>query len=236
MFRHQQSWIRSEKKKGDAFSDLRCFPRWADLHQTCSWWSAWGTGTGRTGRRCSPCRGGGGASAWGLEQWAWRRRCHSTPAGCLWIEAWGGCEPVGLGYVLVGRWKRKKEKLRVTHHRGKTFWSERTYLLELGEVSLTVRSSLEEVTFLNWACSQGYSRIMGKVKSKVILNPSTISLQSSSLKNKQSSQKKKKSWFLNFSAVRVLTSSPGELSAGCCSAWCSVAAGTARWPWRPCWS
>lgn len=55
------------------------------------------------------------------------------------------------------------------------------YLLEHGEPSLVVRKSREELTFLNWACSLGYRRIMGKVKSKVILRPSTISLHSSSL-------------------------------------------------------
>lgn len=57
-----------------------------------------------------------------------------------------------------------------------------THLLEQGEPSGTLMKSLEELTFLNWACSQEYRRIMGRVKSKVILRPSTISLHRSSLR------------------------------------------------------
>lgn len=54
-------------------------------------------------------------------------------------------------------------------------------LLEHPAASPTGWKVLDELTFLNWACSVGYSRMTGKVKSKVILKPSTISLQSSSL-------------------------------------------------------
>lgn len=40
-------------------------------------------------------------------------------------------------------------------HSIKVILTGKTYLLEPGELSLMVRKSLEELTFLNWACSQG---------------------------------------------------------------------------------
>lgn len=60
------------------------------------------------------------------------------------------------------------------------------HLVEHPALSPIGWKNLDELTFLNWACSLGYRRIMGKVKSKVILKPSTISLQSSSLCGKES--------------------------------------------------
>ena len=61
----------------------------------------------------------------------------------------------------------------------------KAWRLVLSDGSLTGRKMRDELTFLNCACSHGYSRIMGSVKSKVMRRPSTISLHRSSLRGTQ---------------------------------------------------
>lgn len=147
---------------------LHCFLPLAGHLQMCFSWSAWVTAIGT---RCSPCQGGAGASGWVLVQWVWWQRCRSGLVGCLWTVGWVGCVPAGSGCAPVGHFKtqlrekglqlngrvQKSNQSRavVSKTTYQTWLLRQTYLLEQGELSLMAMKTLEELTFLNWACSQG---------------------------------------------------------------------------------